>query len=210
MAIFKVRRFKLKKPAGTYDIEIYGKLKDPSNIDILPPVIRVSRNKVYVDNNAISSSQCSSINNYGYFKDQNNNTGNKILKFLDNEGKYRFVNFNVFWEMNDDVELIGKTNKLVGSLLKAQSNKYVLGYKKTRRMKLMKENVSDEICLLLSDIYTSPFIYLYIGDGTTDIEKDWLLVTNLSTTNQVKKPKGQNNKIEIEIELPEQFTTTLL
>ncbi|MFZ2169378.1 MAG: hypothetical protein WAW61_07055, partial [Methylococcaceae bacterium] len=63
---------------------------------------------------------------------------------------------------------------------------------------------------ILSDIYTSPRVYLEIGDGTTDEEKDWLLVDVTAGQSLVRRKKGNTSKIELTVTLPEWYNITML
>ncbi|MCK9281339.1 MAG: hypothetical protein M0P71_12010 [Melioribacteraceae bacterium] len=136
-------------------------------------------------------------------------TNNQYIKYLDRTGQYRFFVFNRFYETKDNPKLIGKLNKLITSILDSQSSTKNIGYKNERKMTLIADEVSASELLILSDIYTSPRVLLYIG-STTDENKDWIEVTIDSRDNMVRSRKGGYSKVEIEITLPENYSINML
>lgn len=100
----------------------------------------------------------------------------KILKYIDKNGQYRFFPFNDRWEEKDRVREIGDKDKLTTSLLNGQGSSKQMGYKVNTQISLAAHSVSMDELNKLSDIYVSPRCYLYVGDGTSDLEKDWVLV----------------------------------
>lgn len=133
-------------------------------------------------------------------------SGFRLVKYLNKNGQYRFFPFNKNWQQTDRPTLIGKVNKYVTSILDSQSDQSNIGYKSERRLTLTAERVSLEELEILSDIYTSPRVYLYIGSGTDNI-KDWLQVT--ITGDGVSRPKKNNfKKVTIEVTLPERYAIT--
>lgn len=136
-------------------------------------------------------------------------TNDKYIKYLDKSGQYRLFIFNRFYETKDNPKLIGKLNKLITSILDSQSSSKNIGYKNERKMTLIADEVSASELLILSDIYTSPRVLLYIG-STTDENKDWIEVTIDSRDNLVRSRKGGYSKVELEITLPENYSVTML
>lgn len=137
-------------------------------------------------------------------------TDDKYVKYLDKIGQYRFYVFNRFFETRDNPSLIGRTNKFITSILDSQTNKKNLGYKNERRLTLVTDEVTADELLVLSDIYTSPRVYLYIGDGSTDLDSDWLEVTVESKDNLVRQKKGGSSSVVLDVILPERFNITML
>jgi hypothetical protein len=134
--------------------------------------------------------------------------GGKTLKYLDSSGQYRFFPFNSFYQTYDNPSLIGTTNKFITSILTAQSTQSVIGYKNERKMDLTVD--VDELQLAkLSDIYTSPKVYLYIGT-TEDTAKDWLEVTVQPSQAIVRRRKGSYGRIDLTVTLPEYFTIKMI
>jgi hypothetical protein len=131
--------------------------------------------------------------------------GDRILKFLDSNGQYRFYNFNSFYGVQDNPSLIGTTNEFITSILDAQTNSKNLGYRNDRQLSLTGEVNSDQLTIL-SDIYTSPRVYLYIGSNNSDQDKDWLEVTIVGGDKTVRRRKAKNGSINLTIQLPEWFT----
>lgn len=136
-------------------------------------------------------------------------TNNRLVKYLDKSGQFRFYPFNKYWEGKDKPTLLGKTNELITNILTAQSNSKTVGYKNERTVTLVADEVAADELTILSQIYTSPRVYLYIGDGTTDEAKDWILV-EVKGDNVNKKRKANFSKVQIDCILPEWFTINML
>lgn len=131
--------------------------------------------------------------------------GFRLVKYLDKSGKYRVYPFNANWEQKNTPTQIGTTNKFVTSILSDQSNTKNIGYKNTRKLSLTAGNVSSDELAVLEDLYYSPRVYLYVGTGTNDNPKDWVLVT--ITGDGIGRMKKNNfKKVNIEITLPEHYS----
>ena len=136
-------------------------------------------------------------------------TESKLLKYIDRSGRYRFVTFNQFWEMKDNPQLLGKTNKLLTSILTDQTDARVIGYRNERRLTLVSDEVAADELLIISEIYSSPRVYLYIGT-TGDTAQDWLEVTIEPAEKTVRNKKGNYSTVTIEVILPEQYNISML
>lgn len=135
--------------------------------------------------------------------------GEKLLKYIDKDGQYRFIAFNKYWEGRNTPEMIGSTNNIVQNILNAQSNQKSLGYKNKKTLTLIKNNVTDSELLLIQQLLTSPRVYLLIGSN--DNAEDWLLVTSVKSADNIYKfRKKINSDFIIDIELPEDFSQTML
>lgn len=134
--------------------------------------------------------------------------GFRLLKYLDRDGQYRFYPFNKFWESKDKPKLLGKVSKIIESVLDSQSSENNVGYKNDRTIALVAENVSQDELTLLSDIYTSPRVLLYIGT-TTDEKKDWIEV-DVKGDNINRLRKRKFTKVNIDITLPEWYSISML
>lgn len=132
-----------------------------------------------------------------------------LVKYIDENGQYRFYLFNRFYEISDNSELIGKTNKFITDIFDTQSNIKNIGYKNERRYTLTADDVSSEELEKLSYIYSSPQVFLYIGSGS-DLAKDWVLVTIENTEGLVRAKKDNFSEVIIDVILPEHFTLSLL
>lgn len=130
--------------------------------------------------------------------------GHKILKYLDSSGRYRFFPFNDKWQSKDKPTSKGKVNNFVTSILDSQSSQKELGYDNERTISLTAGNVSAEELEKLSDIYTSPRVYLYVGDGTNDRVQDWILVS-VSGDGIGRRKNDLFGKVVIDITLPEYY-----
>ncbi len=133
-----------------------------------------------------------------------------LLKYLDKNGQYRMLVYNDRYQIKDSPQMLGRANKLINSLLTGQSNFKNIGYKNERTILATADIVAEDELDLYAGIYTSPRVYLYIGDGTTDEAKDWLMVTVKSQENIVKNRRGNNTEINIEILLPQHYNITML
>lgn len=132
----------------------------------------------------------------------------KILKYLNKQGQYRFYPFNRFFETNDTPELIGKANKFITNILTDQSDSSNIGYRNERLLQLTAEPTDQELTIL-ADLWTSPRVYLYIGDGSGDTAKDWLEVT-ISGDNIVTRRKNVVGEINVTVTLPQHYTITMI
>lgn len=132
----------------------------------------------------------------------------KILKYLNSKGQYRFYPFNRFYEVSDAPELIGKTNKFITNILTDQSDKRNIGYRNERRMILTAEPTADDL-VLLADLWSSPRVYLYIGDGASDTAKDWLEV-EIQGDGLVRRAKAIVGVTTVTVILPKHYTVTML
>jgi hypothetical protein len=135
-------------------------------------------------------------------------SGDVMVKYLDANGQYRFYTFNKFFETKDNPTLIGSTNKFLSSILTAQSDKSNIGYKNERKISLTTEATAEQLTYL-SDIFTSPRVYLYVGTLPNDSEKDWLEVT-ADGDNIVKRRKAVGGRVDITLTLPEWYTIKTL
>lgn len=135
--------------------------------------------------------------------------GDLILKYIDKNGQYRFYPFNKFYKTFDTPRSIGATNKFITSILTDQTNKQNIGYRNERKMNLTADVPNDELEKLI-DIYTSPRIYLYVGDGITDIASDWLEIGIEVSDPVVRRRKSNTGRIDITLTLPENFTVAMV
>jgi len=129
----------------------------------------------------------------------------RILKYLDGSGRYRFFPFNQKWQQMDKPSLIGSVNNFITSILDSQTDAKNIGYKNNRSITLTAGNVSIDELDKLSDIYTSPRVYLYTGDGTNDRVQDWILVT-ITGDGVGRRKNNQFGKVTIEVKLPEYYS----
>jgi len=135
-------------------------------------------------------------------------TDGKILKYINKTGQYRFYPFNRFFETNDIPELIGKTNKFITNILTDQSDSSNIGYRNTRQLQLTAEPTAEEL-LTLADLWSSPRVYLYVGNGSSDTAKDWLEVT-VEGDGIVTRRKNVVGEINVTVTLPQHYTVTML
>lgn len=132
----------------------------------------------------------------------------QLVRYLDKNGQYRFYPFNRFWEKKDQPTEIGRTSELIISLLNSQTDSKSVGYRNKRIISLVAESVTSAELDILADLWTSPRVYLYIGDGTTDGLSDWVLCRIVGGDNIVRRRKGEAGKIAIDLELPQNYCMT--
>jgi hypothetical protein len=130
-----------------------------------------------------------------------------ILKYLDRDGHYRFWVFNRFFEKRDQPEKVGSVNKFITNLLTDQSESSNVGYRNKRVIDATSD-VPKEAIDVVSDIYASPRVYLYIGTST-DLASDWLEV-EVSGNNIVKSRKGSLTRVDLSITLPEWYVVRMI
>lgn len=129
--------------------------------------------------------------------------GQKLIKYLDRNGQYRYYIFNCRYETRDKPKLIGTANKTVLSILSSQSDSDNIGYKNERSISLVADNVSDEDLEYLQDIWVSPRVYLHIGETNEDTDQYWLQVTVSNSDSVAKRRRLNFGKLNLEITLPE-------
>ena len=134
-------------------------------------------------------------------------TGELILKYLDKTGQYRFYPFNKYYRTSDEPEQIGTANKFITNILSDQTDKQNIGFRNTRKIELTTD-VPENQLEKLYDIYTSPRVYLYTGSGSSDTAEDWLEVNQIVNDPVVRRRKRKNGRIDITIELPENYCIT--
>jgi hypothetical protein len=133
--------------------------------------------------------------------------GFRILKYINTDGQYRFFPFNKFYQISNKPTLIGKVNQFVTSITDSQGSEKNIGYKNEKKITLTAERCTLDELEKLESIYSSPRVYLYVGNGYTDNLQDWLLVT--VTGDGISKAKKANfKKIVLEVTLPQQHAIT--
>ena len=134
----------------------------------------------------------------------------RLVKYLDKNGQYRFYPFNRYWESKDKPKSIGTTNKLITSILSGLTNKQNVGVKNERSITLVASDVPETELEILQDLWVSPRVYLYIGSTNADEAKDWIEVTVSGGDTTSKRKKQISGKISITVELPEWFSVSML
>jgi hypothetical protein len=135
--------------------------------------------------------------------------GSLIVKYLDKNGQYRFFPFNKFYETTDAPEKIGDVNRFIVDIQTDQSDTQNVGYRNKRQISATTQATSEQL-EKLSDIYASPRVYLYIGDGTTDLKSDWVEVDIQAFNPLVRRRRGNNGYISITITLPTHYTIKMV
>lgn len=136
-------------------------------------------------------------------------TGWRQLKWLDQNGQYRFFAFLDLYMVKDAPKQIGKTSNFITSLFDSQTDSNNIGYSNDRTLTLRAINVTAEERLMLSSIFTSPKVFLYTGDFTKDEKSDYVEV-DIKGDNIVRFEKSKPTKIDITVTLPKYYTQTKL
>ena len=136
--------------------------------------------------------------------------GYRVLKYLDKNGQYRIFPFDKYYTINDKPDKVGDTNNFFTNLL-TETNSKNIGYRNEREIGLIAIGVQPDELLLLADLFKSPRVYLYIGTAPEDTANNWLLLKNVtSSDNIVKNAKDIAQDVSVTITLPEQFQITML
>jgi len=134
----------------------------------------------------------------------------KYIKYLNSTGQYRFIIFNSRWDMKDSPVSLGNTNELITNIFNAQSTIKSLGYKNSKILNVILDEVTDDELIVLSEVNTSPNVFLYVGTGSGDSKSDWVQVSVKNKNNLNKLKKAKFSKFEIEITMPDNFTINRL
>ena len=136
-------------------------------------------------------------------------TGWRQLKWIDENGQYRFFAFLDLYSIKDNPKPIGKTSNFITSLFDSQTDAKSVALTNDRTIILRAINVTAEERLMLSSIFTSPKVFLYTGDFTKDEKSDYVQV-EIKGDNIVRFEKSKPSKIDITVTLPKHYTITQL
>ena len=132
-----------------------------------------------------------------------------IVKFLDFNGQYRFFNFYSKYEISNNPSKIGFVNKFITDIETAQSDISNVGYENEKQISASIDINSDMI-EIFAQMYSSPRVYMYIGDGTTDLDSDWLEV-DIEFNNPISNiRRGNQANIDAIITLPKQYSIKMV
>ena len=136
-------------------------------------------------------------------------TGWRQLKWLDQNGQYRFFAFLDLYLVKDAPKPIGKTSNFITSLFDSQTDAKNIGQTNDRTLTLRAINITAEEREILSSIFTSPKVFLYVGDFTKD-EKSYYVQVDVKGDNVVRFEKSKPSKVDLTITLPKYYTITQL
>ncbi len=134
-------------------------------------------------------------------------TNDRIVKYLDKDGQYRYFNFNENWTQSLSSKKIGSNNKIITDLLKDQGDSKSIGKKSDNQLNLRADITQDELDLI-APMFESPRVYLKIGN--TDSLKDWLLVDAEVNDGTTRIGKGVGRPLSVTITLPQHYSITML
>jgi len=136
-------------------------------------------------------------------------TGWRQLKWMDENGQFRFFAFTELYQIKDTPKQIGAASSFIASLFDSQSDTKNIGQANDRTLTLRAANVTAEERLILSSIATSPRVYLYTGDFTKDEKSDYVRVT-VKVDGIVRTEKQRPNNFEVTVNLPKHYTNTMI
>jgi len=131
------------------------------------------------------------------------------LKWIDKNGQFRFFPFLELFSIKDAPKSIGETSNIIESLRYSQAENRQIGYNNDRSIVLRAQNVTASQRLILSDLFTSPLIYLYKGDFSEDNMDNYVIVT-IKGDNLVRSEKQRAGNFEITVNLPKHYTINKL
>lgn len=126
----------------------------------------------------------------------------KLIKYLDKFGRYRVFPFTENWIQNDSPQQIGTIDSHYPSLYYSQSNNKNIGYRNTRTLTLTAYQIDRQQLDILSDIFISPRVYMYVGKNGSNQKSDWILVT-AKGSDPSRWAKQNYGNVTINITLPE-------
>ena len=135
--------------------------------------------------------------------------GWRQLKWLDENGQYRFFAFLELYSIKDTSKSIGKTSNFIESLLSTQSDTKNIGQSTDRSVVLRAINVTSEERSILSSLGNSPRVFLYVGDFTKDEKVDYVQV-EVKTDGIALKEKPKTSNYEVTVMLPKYYNQTML
>jgi len=133
-------------------------------------------------------------------------TGDRMVKFMDKAGRYRFFPFNRFWQQKDTFKSLGEIDNFITNIRYAETDKKQIGSTQTRKITLTSVLVSQAELDTLAELLASPRVYLLIG--TTDEFFDWVQVKATSSS-ATRIQKGSFQKFVLDLELPRQYSVSL-
>lgn len=119
------------------------------------------------------------------------------VKYLDRYGMYRFILFNSYWQRSESTSSLGEVES-VNSYGQISS----LGSDLSEVYTLTAENVTPEELAVYGDIYSSPNIYMKIGDG------DWK--TMILTGGDYLNRRNRKYNSKFQIQLTDKNTSTII
>lgn len=132
----------------------------------------------------------------------------KYIKFLDRNGFYRFFTFNENWNSSDSIGNIDEIEKEVTNIYTDQGATYTAGIESSRTIEMNADFVTDDELDKLSDAFTSPRVYLYIGDGTSDLKQDWLIV-KIQGDGINRRTRRKHSPVAVTVTLPRCHNITM-
>ncbi len=133
----------------------------------------------------------------------------RVVKYMDRNGMYRFYAFNGKWKLSGSPKLIGKVASPQNALRNPGKSSSI-GYRNSNKIQLYGDFIEAVDMVRLSDIYTSPRVYLHVGEPGTDGAGDWVECEVSGGDNILKRGSRDFYSMKLELTLPEEFTQTML
>lgn len=132
------------------------------------------------------------------------------LKYLSNDGRYKFISFCKYSINNHSGESLGSISRLTTDLYSGKSSSEQIGYDKSSSITATVTNVGFDEFKEISDVVTSSKVYMQVNensDSINDSEENWILVT--VDGNMQYNTKNPSQNFILNINLPKQYTITL-
>lgn len=128
------------------------------------------------------------------------------IRYLSKEGFYRYWLFEAYKKVTRSGNEIGELIPAMTTMTAAQYRTRSIGYEDVyESIDVLSHNVTTEQQEQLMDIFTSPAVYMWLGEaGTASAEADWILVKVTGNHEVNYKNKFQN--FSCRLRLPESYT----
>lgn len=185
-ALYKFWRIKLQDyPEGETKVRFYMNRTTVGGTDVL----YIGEKKVKVRRNS-----CDNPEKYIY------------LKFLDSDGRYKFIQFDRYYTSETTQEKLGTISKLSTSFINAQGSTYNIGYEQKKYINASIQ-LSNEEFKVNYGLFSSPRVYMQVNETTAlnDGDENWVLVS-VENVGGGFNSKKNSQTLSVKIELPEIFT----
>jgi hypothetical protein len=129
-------------------------------------------------------------------------TGDQLIKYLDNNGQYRFFPFTKYYQRRSNPDPIGTISEIVLSLADDPGDTREIGYKNKNILTLSQSQLNSTEKALLEDLYNSKEVYLLVGAKYVRVI--------VRGDNISRLPKANFSDLIIQVELPQSYNVALL
>lgn len=125
-----------------------------------------------------------------------------LLKFLDNDGQYRFLGLSSYYQKSVSPQKIGDVDRIVTSLQTDKGDKRRIGYNTSVIITGSIDSLSESELLATADLFSSNDVELRIG-------AKWVQVF-VQGDGIIKPGKGKFKDLTVNLELPRSYNITSL